>query len=97
MLYVLTRTEHALYIRKEFETPRLLQISPHGQGDCMEYEFYIGVLHPVAYIIKVISSAAPRNKCLRCLFIYICYCYMFRSLLTIFRWNTQLIAGSYCF
>jgi hypothetical protein len=31
-----------------------------------------------------------------CLLIYICYCYMFRPLLAIFRWNIQLIAGSYC-
>jgi hypothetical protein len=33
MLYVLNRTEHILYKQKEFETLRLLQISPHGQGD----------------------------------------------------------------
>jgi hypothetical protein len=42
--------------------------------------FYFWVLLPVACIIKVIRSAVPGNNLLRCLFIYICYRYMFRPL-----------------
>jgi hypothetical protein len=41
--------------------------------------------------VKVIGSAVPCNNPLKCLFIYICYRYMFRPLLAIFRRNIQLL------
>jgi hypothetical protein len=50
------------------------------------------LLHVLPRLLEVPSLATTFS---RCLFIYICYCYMFRPLLAIFRRNMELIFGSY--
>jgi hypothetical protein len=54
------------------------------------YDFYFGVLHPVARILsRLLEEPQQLFQVFIIYLIYFCR-YMFRPLLAIFRWNTQL-------
>jgi hypothetical protein len=56
--------------------------------------FYYGIMHPVACIIKVINETVLRNDCLRC-FIHILSQHVSANLMAILTRILQIIQRSY--